>query len=326
MKSVRLAWPVAGLIVAALAQRAPAADGRGEINQACALVGCFPGDDPGFPVTLTASGSYVLTGRLQVTDPDLDGILAQGATAGRVRIDLNGFEVAGPVVCSGAASTLTCAPAGSGYGVLTAGAYSSVANGTVRGFGAGGVFMGTGSHIRSVTAQGNGGFGLSVGPQSIVSHSIARQNAGKGIDASGTGAVVESCTAADNGEQGIFSLAPGLVVTRSTAFRNGGDGIGTSYATVVRGNTAYLNDQAGIAVDQGSVVVDNASFDNAGVGIYAAADGSLLGRNSVRANGFGLFLSLVSTYRESNLTSNYNGSVFGGRNMGDNACDGAPCP
>jgi hypothetical protein len=45
-----------------------ASDGQLEINQACAVnTGCFPGDDPGFPVTITQPGSYRLTGNLDLS-------------------------------------------------------------------------------------------------------------------------------------------------------------------------------------------------------------------------------------------------------------------
>jgi hypothetical protein len=45
-----------------------ASDGRIEINQAKALAGgVTPGDTPGFPVSITVGGSYVLTSDLDVT-------------------------------------------------------------------------------------------------------------------------------------------------------------------------------------------------------------------------------------------------------------------
>ena len=38
-----------------------------EINQTCASAGCFAGETPGFSVTITGRGSYVLTGDLTLT-------------------------------------------------------------------------------------------------------------------------------------------------------------------------------------------------------------------------------------------------------------------
>jgi hypothetical protein len=82
-------------LVLGLAGSALANEGRREINQHCALVGCFAGDSAGFPVVLTAPGSYVLSGSLSVIDPsqacastsggrekELDALLAD---AGRAR-------------------------------------------------------------------------------------------------------------------------------------------------------------------------------------------------------------------------------------------------
>jgi hypothetical protein len=320
-------WVGAVVFWSALVEPAWAGGGRGEINQACALAGCFPGDAPGFPVTLVGDGSYVLTGNLRVADPNQSAITVSGPIQGGIRIDLNGFEVAGPVVCSGVGSAVACTPAGSGIGISSSVSYAAVVGGTVRGFGAGGVrLIGSPSRVERVTAQANGGFGIRGAGWSIVSQSIARQNGGIGIEVT-AGSVVEGCTAADNRLQGIALSGHGAVVTGSTVFFNGHDGIGTQTGAVVRGNTAYLNALAGIAVAGGSLVVDNVSYDNSGNGVWGEAAGSLISRNTVRFNeGYGLFLNTTTTFRENNLTINGLGPVLGGTNMGDNACNGAICP
>ena len=49
-------------LLASLASRAEAVDGVQLINQELALAGnVTPGDEPGFPVTITRSGSYRLS-------------------------------------------------------------------------------------------------------------------------------------------------------------------------------------------------------------------------------------------------------------------------
>jgi putative cofactor-binding repeat protein len=74
-----------------LAPGAQAVDGVLEINQTCAVnTGCFSGDTAGFPVDLSASGSYVLTGPL-----DSGGSNAIRVQAPNVTLDLNGFAVTG---------------------------------------------------------------------------------------------------------------------------------------------------------------------------------------------------------------------------------------
>ena len=56
------------LLLLALAGPALAVDGVLEINQTCAIsTGCFPGDSPGFPVSVTQPGSYRLTGNLDLS-------------------------------------------------------------------------------------------------------------------------------------------------------------------------------------------------------------------------------------------------------------------
>ena len=99
-------FSISTLILLALGGSAVAADGVYEINQACALsTGCFLNDAAGFPVTITASGSYLLTSNLVVADVDTNGI---EVSEKGVTIDLNGFAVSGPRFC----------PAGSWYAAV----------------------------------------------------------------------------------------------------------------------------------------------------------------------------------------------------------------
>lgn len=82
---------LAAIVSLGFAGSASAVDGVLEINQACAVnTGCFSGDTAGFPVDLTASGSYVLTGPL-----DSGSATAIRVNASNVTLDLNGFAVTG---------------------------------------------------------------------------------------------------------------------------------------------------------------------------------------------------------------------------------------
>ncbi len=156
------------LLGMALATPARAVDGVIEINQAKAKVGgVTPGDTPLFPVTISQSGSYRLTSNLDVTDASArpSGTLAENTTAiqvtaDNVTIDLNGFMIKGPTVCSGVPAT-TCTPTGSGIGIEEVGAAvgGAVVNGTVQGMGSRGVMAG--SHAEKVRARNNGGDGIS---------------------------------------------------------------------------------------------------------------------------------------------------------------------
>src|SRR5262245_7283616 len=93
----RLAYLV--VVLALLAQVAPASDGVLEVNQACATsaAGCCPGDAGCFPITISQAGSYRLTSSLDVP-ASTTGIQID---APNVNLDLSGFEVRGPNTCTG---------------------------------------------------------------------------------------------------------------------------------------------------------------------------------------------------------------------------------
>ena len=79
------------------------------IDQNKALSGNItPGDSPGFPVTLGVAGAYKLTGNL-VGPANLSGVEIPAAG---VTLDLNGFNISGPIVCARNAATavVTCTP------------------------------------------------------------------------------------------------------------------------------------------------------------------------------------------------------------------------
>lgn len=78
------------LLLGVLSAPAAAVDGVLEINQTCAVqTGCFAGDAPGFPVTITARGSYRLTSALSTTGTAVE------VTNDLVTLDLNGFYLSG---------------------------------------------------------------------------------------------------------------------------------------------------------------------------------------------------------------------------------------
>src|SRR5262245_59149281 len=107
MKAQRRA-PVVTLALVLLAPVAAfGVDGVDLINQSRANAGdVTPGDAAGFPVTISRAGSYRLSGNLTVPNQNTTAI---EITADNVTIDLNGFSILGPVVCSG--SPLACTPA-----------------------------------------------------------------------------------------------------------------------------------------------------------------------------------------------------------------------
>ena len=101
MKSVRQALSqacTALVVLCGLPTAALGGDGVAEINQTAALAGgVTPADTPGFPVTLSQPGSYVLTSNLVVSTE----VIGIDVTADNVSIDLNGFSLIGPTTCTG---------------------------------------------------------------------------------------------------------------------------------------------------------------------------------------------------------------------------------
>jgi len=320
------AWPLVAIVLAVVTAPPVLAMGDGvlEINQICAVnTGCFPGDAAGFPVTIdgSAGSSYRLAGNLTVTDPFTGGIeiLANGVT-----LDLNGFAVVGPSVCSGLGSSVSCSPGSTGFGVKGLAGRITVRNGRARGFQFG-VRLGDRAQVHDVIAESNTGTGIEVNTRSLVSESIAYQNAGIGIWMN-SGSTAQGGIASSNGSVGL-SASTGSSVLRCAAFDNGGDGINAGSGSVVRDNTAYLNEQDGVDVLFGALVSDNASYSNGGDGIEASG-ASAVQRNTVRSNGqYGLDLDADTAYRENVVVSNTLGSVDGGLDLGDNSCNGTTsCP
>ena len=295
-----------------------ASDGVREINQTCAgLTGCFTGDTAGFPVTISSAGSYRLTSNLLVPNAFTDGIVVSTSS---VSIDLNGFEIAGPVVCSG--DPLLCSPAsGDGSGVERVSSTNS------------------GISVKNGSITGMGAYGVLLGNQAEVSNLRVRWNRLAGISTA-SGSTVSGNTAFENGDEGIFA-SPGSTVSGNAAFGNGDDGISAGNGSIVSSNTVYQNGADGIATGAGATVSGNTAYDNGDASNSTADDGiqcgagSIAHGNSVRSNsGSGLNLSTDSAYSDNVVTFNTTGTVTGAgsaNNRGGNYCSGtgtvsANCP
>jgi hypothetical protein len=232
----------AGLAVAGLLAAGPAAavDGLILIDQNKALAGnVTPGDTPGFPVSITRSGSYRLTSDLIVPDADTTAIDITTA-ASDVTIDLNGFSIAGPVVCTNNSSPAnpptSCAPVpssssifGPGVGVRGAPERSiTIRNGTIRGMGRHGIFIFNApqTRIEGMMVIGNGAHGIFGGlawiadnivegnlqdaivfNQGLVRGNNVRRNGGNGIVSTGIGGTISGNNIYRNGGAGLSSLA-----------------------------------------------------------------------------------------------------------------------
>jgi hypothetical protein len=247
------------------------------IDQKAAMSGkVTPLDTPGFPVTISVSGSYRLSGNLEVADA---ATTAVQITADNVTLDLNGFTISGPNVCTPNPTRCTFS-GGGGIGIMAVGAPGVVSpanvrvmNGIVRGMGGHGIrMMGDGTLVQNVVSVSNGGPGIVVGEGSVID-SVAKLNES---GASIVGLIVRGCTAANNafgifvrpggiasGNVAVSNGAAGITVTNgsateNTAFNNGTYGIDASCPGVLSGNTATGNASRNIRTSGACALANNA--------------------------------------------------------------------
>lgn len=272
---------ICGLCLLAGTQLSFAVDGAYQINAACAAVGCFPGDNPGYPVEITQSGTYDMVGSLTIADQTTTAILVE---ANNVTINMNGFRIIGPVTCNG--TPVTCTPATSGGGNIGIDGWTYnptnvvVRNGSVTG-------MGTG-----ILASYDG----------RVEHIQAVQNGYAGIRAR-TGTAVTDSTGTYNGYMGIESrLMIGCV-----ASHNGTYGLAAGGASLIKDSIAVSNDGYGIYLGTGTNVIGS-TISNNDTGMFSEGSNQIL--DSMVANNrlFGLTNTQgVDTVARSTFIGNFSG-------------------
>jgi len=323
-------WARAGLgallIGATCPLAARATDGVIEINQADVLAGgVTPGDAPGYPLTINASGSYRLTGNLDVTG--LSGaVLAIEivAPAREVVLDLGGFSVAGVGVCAPNAGTGTsCSFSGLNNGIgSTTDADVVIRNGTIRGLRTGILITtarsATIEDVRAVEHSNTGVFATS-GIPTVVRRVVASVIQGRGIDIGSAGHVYDSVADHDS-NNGIFAAE----VSGSTASANGANGIDASFVGArVHESRAFGNGARGISLGSGGLASMVSAHENA-VGIFAAAGSSVVSSTMRNNTSFGLSAAADTTYSGCTLTGNNGGGnavqVNSGVQLGQNFC------
>jgi parallel beta-helix repeat protein len=310
---------------------ASGADGVIEINQTRADAGgVTPGDGPGFPVSITAPGSYRLTGNLVVDDVSTTAIRI---SVSNVSLDLGGFVIRGPVGCSG--TPTTCTPAGgSGRGILaapSAGALENVAvrGGVVSGMGAAGVqLQAAGARVEAMRVLGNGGAGISVDAGSRVTGCVVGRKGGDGVVLGDASLAAENVVTA-NGASGIQLDGPGAAAEHNAIARNGQRGVlggPASDALLVRGNTVFDNASVGIELrGNGATIADNSLASN-GTGafnqpsILCGAGCNVDGNLVTGGSGYGLELGANSAYRDNSLIDNGAPVTGTGIERGGNLC------
>jgi hypothetical protein len=270
----KIAWSLFLFLMFAAAGPVFAADGITLINQSTVL------GAGGFPYKITQSGSYKLTSNL-IVPAGTDGI---DILADHVTLDLNGFGIIGPVVCTGVLEEPTvCPTGGAGDGVSALSNQNNqpisakVMNGSVRGMGRFGFFLqGAGSSVEGVAADSNGSTGIVVFGSVLASS--ATLNGASGILAS----IVRDCTAEQNVRDGIDLDGAGAVAIGNVALFNNGNGISAPNGSVV-GNTMNLNKGFGLTGVCPSAIANNTIVSNSGGIMQLAQDGACqLANNAIR--------------------------------------------
>lgn len=229
---------VVGLLLGGSGAAGGQQGGRIAIDQARALAGGVTvGDAPGFPVYISQPGSYVLVGNLEVADPAV-GAIQIAVTDGAITLDLNGFQVRGPVKCEGEGAALRCTPKGEGVGIEDnwRGGHT-IRNGQVRGFAGGGVHLRQDTRAEGLVVVGNGGTGIAVDRNGVIIENVASRNGGDGIQAERS--VLRDNAARANRGHGL-RLEGGLA-DGNLATENGGVGIQMTPQSGYRGNVVDAN-------------------------------------------------------------------------------------
>lgn len=278
---------------------AVAGDGMIEINQACVAAGCFPGDDPGFPVEITAPGSYVFTSNVTQSTSNVSGIIIQ---ADRVTLDLNGFSLVGPSTDFGAGIELHGVKATVKSGhildfvraiVVEEGVedghqskaiglvISSIGGPTVRlghnskvedcvitiTAGGAGILVGRGSHVIGNRLQLAGGQSSYIGIQATAGNATVQNNSvvdagGHGIDAGGT-SIISGNNVSASGLSGIRSIGGSNLVERNTVDFNQNYGIEIAGVNdLIRANVATRSNQSGESFSNISACMSCTFIDN----------------------------------------------------------------
>lgn len=243
------------------------------------------------PFTISASGSYYLTG-------NLSGATGIVIIASNVTLDLNGFSLIG---ASATASAITSASAltnvtvrdggfagWTGSSVVNLGNVTQVRleklaiNGTIAGTSVG-FLTGAGAVVQEVRVTAQPGTGISVGTNSTVRDCVVTGGTGGGthgfiVGANGT---LLNCVAAGNGADG-FNLGASCVVLNCSANGNGANGFdATGNGISLDGCSATSNTKAGFSLGHASVLKRCIAVGNSGTGIASnAGTGFNLGQNS----------------------------------------------
>jgi hypothetical protein len=279
---------------------------------AVAAGGITGGDAPGFPATISASGSYKLTGSLSQFSTTLDGI---DITGNDVTLDLNGFTVNAGKVCNWASTGSTCPGSNTGQIMINiTGSRVTVKNGNVRGSSGDGIdISGDQVVLDGVNVTSNAWRGI----YSVVSHvpptitnSSITLSGGSGLISSSLGIVggaVRNSTFSNN--YSGMELDHGLIENVVASY-NVGYGISAAGSTVLH---ATVLGNGGNGIDAGRIVRDSISDQNGADGFNNSSAHVLYTNSNAEGNsGKGFNLTSAACYSNIAADGNTGGQIVGG--------------
>ena len=202
------------------------------LSQAKAIAGnVTPGDTPGFPITLSQPGRYVLVSNLY-PPPNTDGIVI---TSYDVTIDFQGFRLQG----SGTARDGIV-----GFNVNTV----AIQNGLVAFFKRNGIWGGASWVIDNMRVSANGGTGILLSNMGRVQKSTVTINGGLGITCNSC--LVTENVISNNGSSGV--LANTATVLGNMIVQNKSFGVIGSNGVVGIGNNTMASNNSGGAQVSGT--------------------------------------------------------------------------
>ena len=210
-----------------------ASDGVLEINQTCAVeTGCFPGDAPGLPVTITGSAgrSYKLTSDLRMSADDSAAI---SITADNISLDLAGFMISCTVFVP-PSFVEPCSTLGSASQDAVLIPFdrrgAEVRNGVIFGMRGNGIKGGRHSIASGLRVYGNAGFGITMAGASIATTNVCFDNlVGIAISGNGGGLAVNNTLFDNSIGLNVNGAYRGNVITDSSGTPAFGANAGGNY-------------------------------------------------------------------------------------------------
>ncbi len=222
------------------------------------------------PMTISQSGTYVLTGDLSLTTEDTDAITI---SASNVTIDLNGFTITGPGNTSGS----------TGSGIYCSGIYTNITikNGNIINFRQNGINVNSASifRIADVNSYNNGLWGIYGGTSGIIKDCVAGtngQNTASGTNCGGIylddNCIIKNCIINNSIGYGIYAAVDTIIQNNTINLTTYQDGLSTCSGILADSRNTISGNNVSESQRTGTNMV---------YGIYISGDHNVIRENNV---------------------------------------------